>query len=150
MFSASQGVSAPELYRFTGGSPATAADFQSRYERQVRGVSPDGSEWWMNWIVRLRGDELPIGYAQATIDRATGLIWLGWVIGVDWQGKGFAKEAVSAVRQRLRSELVDHGVAREFRAAIHRNHAASQGVARHVGLVRTADVRDGEEIWAGT
>jgi len=42
----------PALHSFIGGSPETLAELVQRYARQVRGHSPDGSQQWLNWIVR--------------------------------------------------------------------------------------------------
>jgi len=54
------------LHAFTGGRPPTLAELRARYARLVAGRSPDGSEQWRNWIVRLR-DGRAVGTVQATI-----------------------------------------------------------------------------------
>lgn len=45
----------PALYGFTGGHPPDLAALQRRYAAQSRGLAPDGTEWWLNWIVRRAG-----------------------------------------------------------------------------------------------
>ncbi len=44
----------PALYAFTGGAPPTAEELRARHTRQAAGASPDGSEGWLNWVLRLR------------------------------------------------------------------------------------------------
>lgn len=132
-----------ELYIFTGGEPPSIDDLRRRYARQAVGTSPDGSQLWLNWIVRVSGE--PAGYVQATVaprdDQA--VAELAWVIGVRWQGRGLAIRSARLVRTWLEDHGIDH-----FTASIHPDHAASNAVAARLGLRQsdlTAD--DGEIIW---
>lgn len=112
----------------------------SLYRSQVVGP-PEGDEDWHNWILRLREAETAIGFVQATVvaDRAD----IAWLVGVKWQGKGFATEASLAIRDWLASLGVEH-----FRAHIHPGHAISGRVAAAVGMSATDEVDDdGEVIW---
>ena len=54
-----------DLHVFTGGAPETLEQLTARYARQVRGRSADGSQQWLNWIVR-RADT-----GEAVGDRAS-------------------------------------------------------------------------------
>ena len=85
----------PSLYAVIGGEPPTKEELRSRYARQVRGTSPDGSERWLNWIVVDTISDQPAGYLQAAIRRDDDhdQAELAWVIGTGWQGRGFATEA---------------------------------------------------------
>ena len=130
----------PRLHAFTGGEPRTREEL-SRWLAFVRpGRSPSGDEVWCNWIIRRREDGVAIGTAQATIIGDEGT--LAWVIGIGWQGQGFAKEAARAVAAWLRSR----GISR-LRAHIHRDHFASNAVARSIGLIATNELVDGEVVW---
>ncbi len=40
------------LHTFVGGEPADLVQLRARYRRQVVGRSPDGSQRWLNWLVR--------------------------------------------------------------------------------------------------
>lgn len=161
-------LSGEDLYTFTGGTPPTPAELRERYARQVVGHSPDGREEWHNWIIRtVPGDEA-IGYVQATIvdpsrqaDIAAGRpaenadpsrraedagsgrrAEVGWVVGVRWQGQGYAAEAARA----LVAWLDGRGVA-TVEAHIHPRHEASAAVARQAGLRPTERFDDGERLW---
>jgi RimJ/RimL family protein N-acetyltransferase len=132
----------PALHVYVGGSPASPEELRRRYERQERGVSTDGSERWLNWIVRERQTGAAAGYLQATVDQASGVAELAWVIGTRFQGRGYATEAARAIVRRLAAEGTTH-----FRAHIHPRHAASEGVAAAVGLAPTPVEVDGEVRW---
>jgi len=128
------------LHGFTGGRPATERELRDRYTRQVGGHSPDGSETWLNWMLRRRDTGELVGTVQATV---TGVAAeLAWVVAVPHQRSGYAREATIAVRDLL----PDAGVSR-FTACIHPDHTASAGVARALGLSPTDTVVDGEIRW---
>ena len=130
------------LYRFTGGSPPTEEELDRRYSAQVRGISPDGSEIWINRVVTLGCK--PIGYVQATLSRDGGIAEVAWVIGVPWQSHGYAKRAI----RLLLDELAGRGVS-SLVAHIHPDHMASQRVAESIGLLATDETNDGEVRWVG-
>ncbi|CUR54597.1 conserved hypothetical protein [metagenome] len=130
----------PELYAFTGGEPPTTDQLTERYRHQVVGRSSDGSQRWLNWVVRRRADRVAVGYVQATVGAEE--IEVAWLIGVEHQGHGYATEATSLMAEGLRR----HG-ARPLVAHVHPDHRASMRVARSIGLVSTEIVLDGEVRW---
>jgi RimJ/RimL family protein N-acetyltransferase len=135
-------LSDPGLYEFIGGEPPTETPLSEQYEAQTVGASPDGRQDWLNWIVRLTATDTAIGYTQATVDRETGTAELAWVIGVPWQGQGYAVEAVTLTADGLRQAGV-----RRLIAHVHPEHPASQRVADHAGLMVSERVVDGEIEW---
>jgi RimJ/RimL family protein N-acetyltransferase len=131
-------LSDPSLYTFTGGEPPTVEALEARYRRQLAG--PDhADERWLNWVVRY-DDEL-IGYVQATVNASTAEI--AWVIGTDWQGRGFAKEAAQGLVTWLRAQNISRIIAH-----VHPDHTASAAVAAAIGLARTDVLEDGEYLWS--
>ncbi len=131
------------MFEFTGGEPPTRDGLQRRYEALVAGHSPDGSESWLNWIVRHRDGSPAMGAVQATVDDAARCASIAWEIGVAWQGQGFAAEAASALVEWLSNNSVT-----AVEATVHPEHAASQAVARRAGLQPTDRVVDGEQVWS--
>jgi RimJ/RimL family protein N-acetyltransferase len=129
-----------ELYQFTGGRPLSLPELKERYKRLETQRSPDGSEAWLNWILRLRDSEAAIGTVQAGVSSAAAT--LAWVVGTRWQRQGFASEAA----RELVNWLVTNGV-RGLTANIHPLNIASQVVAQRLGLVPTDEVDDGEVVW---
>jgi RimJ/RimL family protein N-acetyltransferase len=131
----------PALYAFTGGEPPTADALRDRYQRLVAG-SGDDDVAWHNWIVRRRADGSAVGAVQATAHAAAGSAEIAWVIGVPWQGRGYAGEAALALVGWLRGTGVG-----TIEAHVHPDHAASAAVARRAGLVPTSELADGEVVW---
>ena len=130
----------PAIYRFTGGEPPTLPELQARYQLQVTGRSPDGTQAWLNWIVRLAAGGSAIGFVQATLVGSTADV--AWLINPRWQGKGYASEAAIALVDWLRSQGVE-----AITAYIHPDHEASAKVARRAGLSPTDEIVDGEVAW---
>jgi RimJ/RimL family protein N-acetyltransferase len=137
----------PTLYPFIGGGPPTRAELVGRYRAQVAGRSGDGREEWRNWIVRERAGGAATGFVQATItgddgDDENRIADVAWVIGVGWQGRGYATEAAAGLVGWL-----DAAGVREIVAHVHPDHAASAAVARRIGLEPTDTLVDGERRW---
>lgn len=135
----------PALYALIGGSPPSAADLTRRYRRWERPWSDDGCEGWLNWTAFRTGDDVAVGTVQATTAVAAGGLSaeVAWIIGVPFQGFGYATEAAAAVV----GWLVEHG-ARDVHAHIAPDHPASEAVARRIGMRATGDFRDdGEQRW---
>ena len=131
------------LHAFIGGRPATAAELHERYIRLVAG-SGDPGELWLNWIVRRRADGRPVGTVQATLiaGEAQWTAYVAWVIGVEWQGQGFASEAARGLVAWLHQQSIYDIVAH-----IHPDHHASARVAANAGLQPTDELEDGERVW---
>jgi RimJ/RimL family protein N-acetyltransferase len=129
-----------QLHEFTGGRPLTLDEMRLRYRRLAVGRSADGKQTWLNWVVRLRASSAAVGTVQATVTGEHAQI--AWVVSVPWQRKGIATEATIALVDWLERRGI-----RTISANIHPRHAASQTVASRVGLVRTHDILDGEQIW---
>jgi len=128
------------LYTFTGGQSPTLAELQDRYRSQVAGSGND-AEVWLNWILRRLTDDVTIGFLQA--DVTPDGVELAWLIGVQYQGAGFAVEAAAA----LLEWFVEGGASR-ITAHIHVDHLASQNVATRIGLTQTNEIDDeGESVW---
>src|SRR5437868_3996548 len=152
----------PRLHRFIGGEPLTRDELRARYEHLAAGPAPFHQECWLNWVVRRVRDGQAIGYVQATVKPAhpgfmvtpqdTGstvtpsparnVTSIAWVIGMPYQGFGFASEAARALVDWLRT----HG-AGEIVAAIHPENAASGTVAARLGMRPTAETADSETVW---
>ena len=131
------------LHNFIGGRPATLTELRKRYTRQVAGHSADGAQGWLNWVVRHRSSGVAVGTVQATLQVAGELTAeVAWVVASPHQRQGYAKEAAAAMADWLRL----HGVERLV-AHVHPEHEASVSVARHLGLVPTETVDDGEVRW---
>ena len=130
-----------DLYLFTGGDPPNLADLEALYMAQVAGPSV-GEEVWHNWIIRPNHTGGAVGFVQATVTSDSADV--AWVVGVEWQGQGFASEAASAMCEWLAAQGVEN-----VTAHIHPGHVASQRVAASLGMQATDEIdEDGEVVWA--
>lgn len=132
------------LHAFTGGNPATVDQLRERYSRQVAGQSRDGTQGWLNWIMRERDVGEAVGTVQATLHKEDTETQadVAWVVAARHQRRGYAIEAAGAMVGWLR----DQGV-RVISAYIKPEHQASIGVARRLGLQPTAQMVEGEVRW---
>ncbi|MER7894150.1 GNAT family N-acetyltransferase [Micromonospora sp. NPDC094482] len=135
------------LHEYIGGEPASLEQLRARYARQVTGQSPDGSQGWLNWIVRHRESGQAVGTVQATVrlDGERTVAELAWVVVAPQQGRGYAGEAAAG----MVGWLDGHGI-RALIAHVHPDHRASARVAERLGLRATETVVDGELRWATT
>jgi len=138
----------PALHSFIGREPPESAhQLKTRIRLWEHRQSAAGDEVWLNWTLRVADRAMPdngavVGYVQATIK--ANQTNLAWVIGLPFQGRGYATEAA----RRVAGWLTKRPGISELRANIHPAHAASQAVARRVGLHRSAEVTEaGEEVW---
>lgn len=152
----------PRLHRHIGGEPLTRDELRARYAHLVAGAAPFHQEWWLNWIVRRARDGQAVGYVQATVAPAAPgftvappsagstvmpgrprlIASIAWVIGMPYQGFGFATEAAGALLGWLRA----HGVGAVV-ATIHPDNRASAAVASKIGLRATGETSDDEIVW---
>jgi RimJ/RimL family protein N-acetyltransferase len=103
-------------------------------------VSPDRRESWLNWIVRLRQSNVAIGYVQTGVVASNADV--AWVVGVEWQARGYASEAARVMVEWLKAQGMQ-----ALSALIHPRHAASAAVARRCGLTPTSEIVGGEVVW---
>jgi RimJ/RimL family protein N-acetyltransferase len=134
-------LSDASLYQYTQDvPPESPAALGLRYKRLESRRSPDGEQAWLNWALVENATGTPIGYVQATV--IANHADVAWVVGTPWQRRGFATEAAQSLVEWLRCAGV--GV---VRAKINGRHTASQRVATRLGLARTGEMIDGEEVW---
>ncbi|WP_076468375.1 GNAT family N-acetyltransferase [Micromonospora avicenniae] len=133
------------LHEFIGGEPASQEQLRARYARQVAGRSPDGSQGWLNWIVRHRATGDAVGTVQATVrlDGEREVAELAWVVAAPQQGRGYAGEAALGMVGWLDRKGINALIAH-----VHPEHLASARIAERLGLRATDVVVDGELRWA--
>jgi RimJ/RimL family protein N-acetyltransferase len=91
----------PAIYEFENAPPASVEALCERYRRLESRRSADGSELWLNWVVRERATQVAIGYVQATVlaDRRA---LIAYEFNSAHWGRGLAREAVAAMVGELR------------------------------------------------
>ena len=119
----------PALYRYLDHSPPpTVEHLREVYAGVEKRLSPDGSQVWLNWVVRRRG-EPPLGYVQATVT-PNHTAWIGYVFSVQHWGRGHATQAVRAMLEHLAS---DCGI-RRFLASVEAENLRSVRLLERLGF----------------
>ncbi len=134
------GLQDETLYEFVGDrAPASVDALVERYRRLSTRKSPDGSEAWLNWALWSQPLDRYVGWIQATVypDRTAHIAYV--LFRKDW-GCGYAREAVTALMDHLRS---DWSVA-DIRATVDTRNQRSIALLEALGFVR-GQVRVGAE-----
>jgi RimJ/RimL family protein N-acetyltransferase len=93
----------PRLYTYLDyGPPESAAYLQTLYTQYAGPLSPDGSEYWLNWVVLVGGS--CAGYVQATVPIDKSFAWVAYMLGHDFWGRGLASAATGAMLNTLRAD----------------------------------------------
>lgn len=111
-------LSDPAIYEFEGEPPPSVDALARAFRRKESRLSPDGSEVWLNWVVRLSDGEFT-GYVQATVMPAR-YAYVGYEFSSRYWRRGIASAALRAVMQEL---------------------AARYGVEQVVAVLKTANYR---------
>ena len=128
----------PSLWEFFPHLRPDSLDaLRARFHRWEQG-SPSPNEQWRNWVIRLNGDDSPIGTAQATICGREAL--LGYTIFKRAQRRGYGAEAVGCLIDYLRTCCGVNSVL----AKIDARNTASIALVRSLGLSLRAP-RDDDE-----
>jgi RimJ/RimL family protein N-acetyltransferase len=92
-------LSDPAIYTYENAPPASVEWLRDRFARLESRQSADGTEQWLNWVIRLEGTGL-IGYVQATVrtDRSAAI---AYELGSAHWGLGLARRATAAMLAEL-------------------------------------------------
>ena len=122
-------LSDPALYEFENAPPIDEEWLRKRFERLESRGSSDGTQQWLNWVIRLPGGKLS-GYVQATVfqDRSA---YVAYELNSQYWRKGIGSSAVRAVLQEL---LDQYGVA-TFIAVLKARNYRSEALLRKLGFV---------------
>jgi len=114
-------LSDPAIYEFENEPPPSEAWLAERYARLERRASSDGSQVWLNWVLRLPSGELA-GYVQATLLRS-GAALVAYELGSHHWRKGIGGSAVSAMLHELQTRYGVRLFVAVFKAANYRSLA---------------------------
>ena len=132
-------LSDPAIYEFENSPPQSLAWLEERFKRLEARASPDGTQQWLNWVIRLPTGALA-GYVQATITRDRTALIAYELSSRFWrQGIGGA-----AVRAMLSELTATYGV-RTFVAELKERNYRSAALLNSAGFERVGPHR-GDEI----
>lgn len=128
-------LSDPRVHRFIPSEPPTdEAALTRRLERLESRRSPDGREYWLNWVV-FRGDAA-IGTVQATVQPTDRSAAVAYIFHPEVWGHGYAADAMHALIEHLHQSL---GVTR-ISANIDTRNIASQRLVERLGFRRVGEI----------
>ena len=126
----------PLLYEHLDeGPPPSVAWLRDRFVRSESGLSPDGSEQWLNWAVRDAARQM-VGYVQATIF-PPGEAHVAYVFGSAHWGRGLAFDAVGQMLHILATQF---GVT-TFMLVTERANTRSVRLAHRLGFAPATEER---------
>lgn len=133
----------PVLYAFVPEDPPLSLDQLLKRFRTLEGRrSPDGSQLWLNWLVRMEG--APAGLVQATCDPER-KVFIAYEVFDGFRRRGIA---VSAVRLML-AHLQHHHLADLVLAYVDTRNVASIGVLGKLGFSKVR-LLEGADHFKGT
>ena len=91
-------LSDPAIYEYENEPTQSLAWLRERFRKLESRASADGSQQWLNWVVR--GERDVMGYVQATVyDDSHADV--AYVFASRFWGQGFARESVEAMLREL-------------------------------------------------
>ena len=123
----------PAIYEFENSPPISEEWLTERYQRLESRSSGDGTEQWLNWVIRLPGGSLA-GYVQATVlpNQTT---FVAYELNSLYWRQGIASSAVGEVLRELQE---NYGV-KMFVAVLKAKNYRSEGMLRKLGFVLAAE-----------
>jgi RimJ/RimL family protein N-acetyltransferase len=123
-------LSDPAIYEYENAPPRSLEWLRERFAKLETRRSADGTEHWLNWVIRIPSSEL-IGYVQATV-HPDGRAAIAYELASRFWGRGLASAAVQAIVPALRE---DYG-ARRLSAVFKRRNHRSQRLLERLGFSR--------------
>ena len=123
-------LSEPSLYEFIDDVPPVSVEaLRKKLARSESRKSPDGSEHWLNWVVRDEAGNVA-GYVQATVG-ANLETNVAYAIGSAYTGRGIATEAVAQMLKLVSTDIAT----KHFYIVAERRNTRSVRLAQRLGFV---------------
>lgn len=114
-------LSDPAIYEFENEPPASEEALARRYAILEGRRSRDGTQIWLNWVIRLGSGELA-GYVQATVLESGAALVAYELASRHWR-QGIGSTAVAAMLDELRASYAVNLYVAVFKARNHRSAA---------------------------
>lgn len=118
----------PAIYEYENELPSSVDWLRERFARLESRRSADGTQRWLNWVVRLRRTGL-IGYVQATVFPSRRAA-IAYVLASEYWGRGLAAEACRG----MIAELAEHYRVVTVHATFKRRNARSARLLGRLGF----------------
>jgi [ribosomal protein S5]-alanine N-acetyltransferase len=131
-------LESPRTHEFVPGDPPTDRDiFSERMKKLEARISQDGLQHWLNWTV-FSGLEV-IGTVQA--DATDSSASIAYMFHPDSWGKGFGREATSAMLEHLKLQGIT-----SFKAWTDTRNLASHKLLERLGFTKIEEIKNADEF----
>ena len=131
-------LSDPAIYEYENEPPQSELGLRERFIALESRQSRDGSQQWLNWVIRMPTGEL-IGYVQATIYTG-GRTAIAYELHSDYWGRGLASQAARAVI----THLVDTHHVSNLSAVLKKENHRSMRLLQGLGFTLASAARHAE------
>jgi RimJ/RimL family protein N-acetyltransferase len=118
----------PAIYEFENEPPPSLEWLTARYAKLESRQSPDGTQAWLNWVIRLPSGQLA-GYVQSTV-LPDGVALVAYELASRYWRQGIGSTSVAAVLEELRL----HYSVKLFAAVLKARNHRSSGLLRKLGF----------------
>jgi [ribosomal protein S5]-alanine N-acetyltransferase len=133
-------LSSPRTHEFVPGNPPVDREkFAERMKKLEARVSQDGLQHWLNWTV-FAGSEV-IGTVQADVTDSSSSASIAYMFHPNSWGKGFAREATSAMLEHLKSQGIT-----SFKAWTDTRNLPSHKLLERLGFVKIEEIKNADEF----
>lgn len=137
-------LSDPAVHEFVDGPmPQSCAGLFKRFEKLESRQSPDGTEQWLNWVIRL-GEGQAAGFVQATVHQDH-TADIAYSLGRKYWGKGLAFAAIS----QMLFVLAEECSVTKLRASVDPRNIRSICLLNRLGLQVDHTDDSGDLIYVG-
>ena len=120
------------LYAYIPDDPPTLEKLEERYAFWEQRISPDKTEYWLNWIVFTKEDQMAIGTLQAGVHMESKVASIAYKVGSSFQRNGYATEGVTTMIEHLKR---NYGVI-QIKAWIDTRNRPSIKLVERIGMTR--------------
>jgi ribosomal-protein-alanine N-acetyltransferase len=126
-------LSDPAIYEFENEPPANEETLRKRYEHLESRSSSDGTERWLNWVIRLPGGRLA-GYVQATVlpDKTA---YVAYELNSQYWRQGIGSISVMAMMKELHEQYGTES----FIAVLKARNFRSVALLKKLGFVQAGE-----------
>lgn len=120
----------PAIYEHENQPPPSLPWLRRRFARLESRRSGDGSQRWLNWVIRLKDSGELAGYVQATLHAGSARAAIAYELNSRYWGRGLASAAVALMLRELAGKYGVH----ELSAVLKRGNLRSLKLLQRLGF----------------
>ena len=132
----------PRLFTYLPDNPPELSKLEKQYAFWEGREAPDGSEYWLNYVLFLSSTGAFVGTLQSGVHRETGEASIAYVIATEFQGIGLGTEATQALVDHLKQNYEIRCV----KAWIDTRNQASIQLVEKLGMRRVEFIKNADHF----